>query len=69
MSATKIQYEAHLAKQFQFEMLDKQLVKLTPRNVALAEAMIQNDSAYTHSFDANYAPDKNGVAVHLRIGL
>ena len=59
MGKNIIQQEYELAKTKMFEeetFKDNTLVRITSDNVALAEAMIQNNSAYIKSYDRNAAP-------------
>lgn len=52
-----IERECDESKEHMFSLIENtQLVALTPRNVALAEAMIKNDSAYIKSSDVNAVP-------------
>lgn len=59
MGKNIIQQEYELAKTKMFEeeiFKDNTLVRITSDNVALAEAMIRNDSAYIKLFNANAKP-------------
>lgn len=54
-----IQTELENSKAYDLER-DGDLVKLTPHNVAIVEAMVRADSDYTRSGDVNQCPGKNG---------
>ena len=57
--ANKIQQELERAKEKTFKLIKgTNLVKLSKENVAIVEAMIQNDSRYRKSGDKNAEPDK-----------
>lgn len=59
----RISFEKKAAKKYMLKTIKSDcacLVNITPNNVAMVEAMIQNDSAYLNAANSQLGPDKNG---------
>lgn len=59
----RISFEKKAAKKYMLKTIKSDcacLVDITPNNVAMVEAMIQNDSAYLNAANSQLGTDKNG---------